>query len=125
MPGKNESMLSFRHLTKISEPDGPTASSNWKSSFDRDEQLVIFFQVDYVHCIPRLSKCIRVQRVRSDSFQPLLVPSVFFDNRADHSIVHNTLGRTYLEKLDDLRILLNAMDGGKSPEFAEGNFRRS
>ena len=102
------------------EPDGATASSNWKSIVDRDEQLVVFFQVDYVQSTPRLSKCIRVQRVRSDDFQLLLVPSVFFNNRADHSIVLNTLGRTYLEKFDDISTLLNALDGGESPELADG-----
>ena len=55
MPGKNESMLSFRHLTEISEPDGPTASSNWKSIVDRDEQLVIFLQLwSTMSTVPRV-----------------------------------------------------------------------
>ena len=99
----NDPLLAFRTLVDILEPIGPPLSSSWKNIVDRQEQLVVFYEVDYQHFVPRLSKCLRIQCDRSvSSRQECLIPSVFFGQTIDHSFVERTLGRSYLKQYSDL-----------------------
>ena len=121
----DDAKFSFRSLVDILEPDGPSGASSWKSIVDRAEHLVVFFQVDYVHVTPRLSKCIRIQRERVSSLQPeRLVPSVYFGKHLDHSFAQKTLGHRYLKNIDDLQILLarvESTEGAKCDRIFENN----
>ena len=106
----NHSKLSFRGLVDILEPDGPAISTNWKSIVDRDEQVIVFFQVEYMQFIPQLSKCIRIRRDRTKQFEEILVPSVFFGRHLDDSFVEKTFGRSHLAHLSELYRLLDIVN---------------
>ena len=104
--------LSFTELTDVLEPDGPafsTASSAWRSIIDRNEQLVIFFQVDYIQASPNVSKCVRIRRERSDTNEERLIPAVFINQILQTSYVKNLLGRKYLSMYDDLTTVFDQL----------------
>ena len=106
----SNSKLSFHGLVDILEPDGPPVSTNWRSIVDRKEQVIVFFQVQYMQFIPQLSKCIRIRRDRTKTFEEILVPSVFFGRYLDDSFVEKAFGKTHLTYLNDLQTLLNVVD---------------
>ena len=108
--------LSFAELTNVLEPDGPssnTVPSAWRSIIDRKEQLIVFYQVDYVQASPNISKCIRIRRDRSDTNQDVLIPAVFVDQKLQTSYVKNLLGRKYLTMYDDLTTVLDQLQRGQ------------
>ncbi|GAU89879.1 hypothetical protein RvY_02378 [Ramazzottius varieornatus] len=114
------SSFPFHSLVDILEPDGPSTPSSWKSVVDREDHLVVFFQVDYRHVVPRLAKCIRIQREKVTTLEPeRLVPSVYFGRHLDHSFVKKTLGHRYLRGIDDLQILLDRVDSVNRKDIAK------
>ncbi|GAU90148.1 hypothetical protein RvY_02611-2 [Ramazzottius varieornatus] len=102
--------LSFAELIDVLEPGGPfseTEASAWKSIIDRNEQLIIFYQVDYIQASPNISKCVRIRRHRSDSNVDKLIPTVFVNQQLQSTYVKDLLGRKHLDTHDDLKTILD------------------
>ncbi|GAU89116.1 hypothetical protein RvY_01707 [Ramazzottius varieornatus] len=108
--GASGPKLSFRNLVDLLEPVGPSGRSSWKRIVDREEDVIVFFQVNYLQSIPQLSKCIRIRRERTKTFEELLIPSVFFGRFLDESFVEKAFGTPNLTQFSDLQSLLNIVD---------------